>query len=57
MIACVIHGAKDLRFEKRPDPQPGEGEVLVRFGPVEFVVPICTIITMDRPAILLFVSR
>jgi L-idonate 5-dehydrogenase len=32
MIACVIHGAKDLRFEKRPDPQPGEGEVLVRFG-------------------------
>ena len=32
MIACVIHGAKDLRFEERPDPQPGEGEVLVRFG-------------------------
>jgi L-idonate 5-dehydrogenase len=32
MIACVIHGAKDLRVEKRPDPRPGDGEVLVRFG-------------------------
>ncbi len=32
MIACVIHGAKDLRVENRPDPRPEEGEVLVRFG-------------------------
>jgi L-idonate 5-dehydrogenase len=32
MIACVIHGAKDLRIEKRPEPRPAEGEVLVRFG-------------------------
>jgi L-idonate 5-dehydrogenase len=32
MIACVLHGAKDLQIEKRPDPSPGEGEVLVRFG-------------------------
>ena len=32
MIACVLHGAKDLKVEQRPDPSPEEGEVLVRFG-------------------------
>jgi L-idonate 5-dehydrogenase len=32
MIACVIHGAKELKIEKRPEPRPAEGEVLVRFG-------------------------
>ena len=32
MIACVIHRAKDLQVENRPEPQPGEGEVIVRFG-------------------------
>jgi L-idonate 5-dehydrogenase len=32
MIACVIHGAKNLRIEKRSEPQPVAGEVLVRFG-------------------------
>jgi L-idonate 5-dehydrogenase len=32
MIACVIHGAKELKVENRPEPQPQEGEVLVRFG-------------------------
>jgi L-idonate 5-dehydrogenase len=32
MIACVIHGAKDLKLQDCPDPQPQEGEVLVRFG-------------------------
>jgi L-idonate 5-dehydrogenase len=32
MIACVIHRAKDLQIENRPEPQPGEGEVIVRFG-------------------------
>jgi L-idonate 5-dehydrogenase len=32
MIACVIHGAKDLQIENRPEPQPGTGEVIVRFG-------------------------
>ena len=32
MIACVIHGAKDLKIENRPEPRPQEGEVLVRFG-------------------------
>jgi L-idonate 5-dehydrogenase len=32
MLACVIHGAKKLKIENRPDPRPEEGEVLVRFG-------------------------
>jgi L-idonate 5-dehydrogenase len=32
MIACVIHGAKDLQIENRPKPNPGAGEVVVRFG-------------------------
>lgn len=32
MLACVIHGAKELKIEERPDPRPEEGEVLVRFG-------------------------
>ena len=32
MLACVIHGAKELKIENRPDPQPEECEVLVRFG-------------------------
>jgi len=32
MKACVIRGAKDLKVEDRPIPQPQEGEVLVRFG-------------------------
>lgn len=32
MIACVIHGAKELKIENRPEPRPQEGEVLVRFG-------------------------
>jgi len=33
MIACVIHGAKELKIENRPEPAlPQDGEVLVRFG-------------------------
>ena len=32
MTACVIHGAKELKIENRPEPRPQEGEVLVRFG-------------------------
>jgi L-idonate 5-dehydrogenase len=32
MIACVIHGAKDLQIEHRPEPKPVAGEVVVRFG-------------------------
>jgi L-idonate 5-dehydrogenase len=33
MIACVIHGAKELKIENRPEPPaPQNGEVLVRFG-------------------------
>jgi L-idonate 5-dehydrogenase len=32
MIACVIHGAKDLQIENRSEPQPSAGEVVVRFG-------------------------
>jgi len=32
MIACVIHGAKELKIENRPEPRPHDGEVLVRFG-------------------------
>jgi L-idonate 5-dehydrogenase len=29
MKAVVVHGAKDLRVDERPDPTPGPGEVLV----------------------------
>jgi L-idonate 5-dehydrogenase len=33
MIACVIHGANDLKIENRPAPShPQDDEVLVRFG-------------------------
>jgi len=32
MLACVIHEAKGLKIENRPEPQPQEGEVLIRFG-------------------------
>jgi threonine dehydrogenase-like Zn-dependent dehydrogenase len=33
MIACVIHGAHELKVENRPEPpRPQDGEVLVRFG-------------------------
>jgi L-idonate 5-dehydrogenase len=32
MKACVIHGARDLRIEERPEPEPGAGEVLVELG-------------------------
>ena len=33
MIACVIHGAHELKIENRPEPpRPQDGEVLVRFG-------------------------
>ncbi len=32
MIACVIHGAKDLRVQEQSDPEPGAGEAIVRFG-------------------------
>ena len=33
MIACVIHGAKELKIENRAEPpRPQHGEVLVRFG-------------------------
>ena len=32
MITCVIHGAKELTIENRPEPRPQDGEVLVRFG-------------------------
>ncbi len=32
MITCVIHGAKELKIENRPEPRPQDGEVLVRFG-------------------------
>lgn len=30
MKAVVAHGAGDLRVEERPDPEPGQGEALVR---------------------------
>lgn len=30
MLACVAHGAKDLRVETLPDPRPGPGESLVQ---------------------------
>jgi len=37
MIACVIHGAKELKIENRPEPLlPQDGEVLVRFSHEEF---------------------
>ena len=32
MKACVIHGAKDLRLQDRPEPVPAPGEVVVRLG-------------------------
>jgi L-idonate 5-dehydrogenase len=32
MITCVIHGAKELKIENRPEPRPQDGEALVRFG-------------------------
>jgi L-idonate 5-dehydrogenase len=32
MWACIIHGAKDLKVEDKPEPRPEEGEVVVRFG-------------------------
>lgn len=32
MKACVLHAVGDLRCEEIPDPQPREGEVLVRVG-------------------------
>ena len=32
MIVCRIHGARDLRLETAPAPQPGSGEVLVKLG-------------------------
>jgi L-idonate 5-dehydrogenase len=33
MIACVIHGARELKIENRTEPpHPLAGEVLVRFG-------------------------
>jgi threonine dehydrogenase-like Zn-dependent dehydrogenase len=32
MKACVIHAAKSLKIEERPEPRPSDGEVLVRFG-------------------------
>jgi len=33
VIACVIHGARELKIENRPEPpHPQDGEVLVRFG-------------------------
>jgi L-idonate 5-dehydrogenase len=32
MIACVIHRAKDLQVKNRPEPLPGDGKVVVRFG-------------------------
>jgi len=32
MLACRIYGAKDLRVESLPDPEPGPGEVLLTLG-------------------------
>ncbi len=32
MLACRIYGAKDLRVESLPDPEPGPGEVLLALG-------------------------
>jgi L-idonate 5-dehydrogenase len=33
MIACVVHGAKELKIENRAEPpRPQHGEVLLRFG-------------------------
>ena len=29
MRACVIHGAKDLRIDDRPTPEPGRTEIAV----------------------------
>lgn len=32
IIACVIHGAEELKIENHPEPCPQDGEVLVGFG-------------------------
>jgi L-idonate 5-dehydrogenase len=32
MIACVIHGAEELKIENHSEPRPQDGEVVVRFG-------------------------
>ncbi len=32
MLACRIYGAKDLRVESLPQPEPGAGEVLLKLG-------------------------
>jgi L-iditol 2-dehydrogenase len=32
--AAVLHGARDLRIEGRPDPEPGRGEVIVEVSTV-----------------------
>jgi L-idonate 5-dehydrogenase len=32
VLACRIYGAKDLRVESLPQPEPGPGEVLLRLG-------------------------
>src|SRR5262250_2590738 len=32
MLTCAIHGKEDLRLESGPDPEVGEGRVLVRLG-------------------------
>jgi L-idonate 5-dehydrogenase len=32
MLACRIYGAKDLRIESVPEPEPGPGEVLLTLG-------------------------
>lgn len=34
MRAAVVYKAQDMRFEERPDPEPQQGEVLVRMGKV-----------------------
>ncbi len=32
MLACVIHRAHEVSLDPRPEPKPGPGEVVVRFG-------------------------
>lgn len=32
MKACVIHAARDLRLDDRPEPRPGPDEALIRLG-------------------------
>jgi len=39
-LAAVLYGPRDLRFEERPTPEPGSGEVLVR-------VKVCGICRSD----------